>query len=92
VFARLRGSRGDGRRPSDRVGLLHQLRHRKDERLLEPRRHDLKADGEPVGGLAGGDAAGRKADEGDEEGGRDPVDIVLEGAPIDFGGKFNSTG
>ncbi len=63
---------------------LHELGHRQNARLVEARRHHLQADGQPVTGLAGGHTAGGQAHQGDEERGRDPVDVVVERASVDL--------
>jgi hypothetical protein len=38
---------------------LYELRQHEDERLLEPRRHDLETDRQAITGLTGRHAAGR---------------------------------
>src|SRR5580658_632129 len=43
-----RAARSAVGRPADRVRLLHELRDREDQRLLEPWRDDLEPDRKPV--------------------------------------------
>jgi hypothetical protein len=65
-------------------GLLDQLCQPQDSGLFKARPNNLKPDRKPVGGQAGGDARCRKAQQGDQEFWRDPVDIVIETLAVDL--------